>query len=413
MIEQAPSVSMRPLPERARWGLLLAILCWPILLSVIVAVTGHQAGLPHNIGQLIRFLFLEFLLWGSVFVVGFYLSGITASQLRLKTRHPLRTIGFGLLWFFGIRISTTLILWVASRWLDHAELWSSEEKLAFFIDAKNITLHLTFSIIVFGIASLIGGFTEELWRAGMLAGMKVLFPKLGVFPAILLVSILFGSAHLYQGFFGMGNATLLGILLGLILVYRNSYWEAAIPHTLFDALAFGVAITIMLNAHSFSSQIVYEASQGDLPKVNHWLNMGGDINATIDAGKGWKGVSALESAAARSNSEMVRFLLSKGADVNMADRQGRTPLIVASEQNQLHNIKLLLSNGASINWQDNRGFTALRCAAEYNRIEAARLLIDSGADLNLKDKEGQTPLAAATKWDYSALKDLLEQKGGK
>ena len=47
--------------------------------------------MPHTLSQLMRFFGAELMLWGTVFiVVGFRISGITASQLRLVTKKPLR-----------------------------------------------------------------------------------------------------------------------------------------------------------------------------------------------------------------------------------------------------------------------------------------------------------------------------------
>jgi membrane protease YdiL (CAAX protease family) len=406
------------LSERTRWSLHLVILCCPTVLAMIPVAIGHHAALPHNIFQLAWFLLVEFLTWGTAFVVAFRISGITASQLRLETRHALRVVCYGFLWFLVIRASSIPILWTALKWIDPKWLWATEEKIFSFTDAQNIMRHPVFSFFVYGVVSLIAGFTEELWRAGMLIGLEGIFPQLkgkglGSLAGIIIVSVVFGLGHLYQGWFGVGNAILLGFFLGLILVYRNSYWETAITHTLIDASAFGVIIVLMLNKQFLGPQIVYSASRGDLQKVEHLVNMGGDINATSNAGGDWKGVTALEEAAQRPNPEMVRFLLEKGANPNVKDSHGETPLIVATEQNQLQNMKLLISKGANINSRNNRGFTALRSAAEYNRLEAARFLIDSGADLNLTDNEEKTPLAAANQRGYVNLVNLLQQKGGR
>jgi len=182
---------------------------------------------------------------------------------------------------------------------------------------------------------------------------------------------------------------------------------------LFDAVAFGVVILTVVNVHYYGSRVVYAAAQDDLPKLTHWVAMGGDVNSTFDA-KDWKNITALKCAAGRPNhADVVRYLLESGANPNLADSHGQTPLISAAEQNQLENIKLLVAHGAALNGQDNRGFTALRAAAEYDRVDIARVLIDSGADVNIRDNEGLSPLGAATKYGYSDLKNLLQQKGAK
>ena len=385
-----PPVASRLTP-RARWAFLLVALSWPTILAVIVGATAYQPHLPDTLPHLLRFMFLEFTLWGIIFAAGFRISGITASQLRVVVRNPLKTIALGFAWFVATRLSFTLVFWIILRWIDVTAIWATEEKIAAFTDFKNISHHLTISIISFGFAAVLAGVTEELWRAGMLAGIRFLFPNARLFPTILVVSLLFAAGHLYQGWLGMLNALVLGIMLGSILVYRNSFWEAAIAHTMFDALSFGFAILMALNIHSYDPFIVSAAAKDNIPGVRHWVAMGGNINATFNTAQDYKNISALETAAGLPHPEMVHFLLENGADPNLADSHGRTALIAAAEQNQLPNLALLLAHGVKIDEQDNRGFTALRCATEYNHVAAARLLIDSSANLNIRDNHGLSP----------------------
>jgi hypothetical protein len=313
-----------------------------------------------------------------------------------------------------IRVAVALLLGLEAKWIDPSWLWATEEKMFSVMHAKNIPSHPEFSLILYGLVSLLAGISEELWRAGMVAGCEGLFPRLKeggprIFLCIVAVSLLFGLGHLYQGWLGMENALLLGICLGLILVYRDSYWEAAFIHTLFDAFSFGMVMLVMLNPHLLNPELVSGATRGSIPRVEYLLDLGVDINGPYD----WRGATALSMAAYKSNPEMVSFLLEKGANPNVKDSDGETPLIIAAEKNQSAIINLLVAKGAKLNWQNERGFTALRQAVQFNRMEAARVLIDSGADLNLKDNQGETPMAAADKLGYSDLELLLEQKGAK
>lgn len=54
-------------------------------------------------------------------------------------------------------------------------------------------------------------------------------------------------------------------------------------------------------------------------------------------------------------------------------------------------IKLLLSKGAEINYQDEDGFTPLHWACLKLHEAAVRLLLSKGADLSLKSESGMTP----------------------
>ncbi|ADG72481.1 Ankyrin [Brachyspira murdochii DSM 12563] len=74
------------------------------------------------------------------------------------------------------------------------------------------------------------------------------------------------------------------------------------------------------------------------------------------------------------------------ADVNTVVYDGDTALILAVDNNNMEMVKLLLSYGADINYQGFRGITALFFDLEYDRkenIEMVKLLIKNKADVNI------------------------------
>lgn len=60
-------------------------------------------------------------------------------------------------------------------------------------------------------------------------------------------------------------------------------------------------------------------------------------------------------------------------------------------------IVLLLKNKANLNLAEKHGKTPLHEAAKYGYEKVAKVLIDSGADLEVKDKKGRTAKDIATK----------------
>ena len=74
--------------------------------------------------------------------------------------------------------------------------------------------------------------------------------------------------------------------------------------------------------------------------------------------------------------EVVKKFIKYGADVNERTN-GMTPLMYAARYNQTEIIKLLISNGADVKAKCKNGLTALKYAEISNATEAAELLRSS------------------------------------
>lgn len=74
------------------------------------------------------------------------------------------------------------------------------------------------------------------------------------------------------------------------------------------------------------------------------------------------------------------------------DREGRTELFYAAEQDDPVRLRHCLDKGANINARDHRGETALHVAARGFCLNAASFLLAAGAQVDLSDQQGNTPL---------------------
>jgi len=111
---------------------------------------------------------------------------------------------------------------------------------------------------------------------------------------------------------------------------------------------------------------------------------------------GWLG-EAMLMACTIGYPKVVECLLksSHGAEVDVKDDDGMTPLMHASISGNSEVVDLLLLWGALIDDKDNNGRTALMWASEKGMKKASKVLMKSGACVRAKDKEGNTALHLA------------------
>lgn len=99
--------------------------------------------------------------------------------------------------------------------------------------------------------------------------------------------------------------------------------------------------------------------------------------------------SPLMMASLKGQTELVRKLIAKGADVS---KPGWAPLHYAATGGHLEIMELLLEHHAFIDAQSPNGTTPLMMAAHYGTAAAVRLLLEAGADTAMKNQLGLTAL---------------------
>jgi ankyrin repeat protein len=116
---------------------------------------------------------------------------------------------------------------------------------------------------------------------------------------------------------------------------------------------------------------VDEAALGnDVKTVEFWINKDPRVVERRDV----NGDTALHKAAFHGSLGVVDLLLKHHAAIDAQNRQGMTPLILASRAGQVEVVKRLLHAKANVNIRDADGWTALRWALSKNRDEIAQLL---------------------------------------
>ena len=112
-------------------------------------------------------------------------------------------------------------------------------------------------------------------------------------------------------------------------------------------------------------------------------------------------------AAATNNTMVMRILLDSNISPNSGDKQGRTPLHLASCRGYTEMVRLLLEHGADPNLRDSVGNTPLHLAAVTSKISVVTLLLNAGTDPLCLDQYGYNPLHLA----QTKLKLLQNCKG--
>jgi ankyrin repeat protein len=106
-------------------------------------------------------------------------------------------------------------------------------------------------------------------------------------------------------------------------------------------------------------------------------------------------------ATKESRLEVVRLLLSHGADVNERGRSGGpfhvTPLMLGATLGRVAIVAELIHAGAQVDAQDEEGFTALHHAAARGHRGVVESLIAARADVHARSAAGETPLMLASR----------------
>lgn len=147
---------------------------------------------------------------------------------------------------------------------------------------------------------------------------------------------------------------------------------------------------------------VFEAAMlGDLSRVVEFLDReGGDVNACAPDGFPLLGLAVFFGQTA-----VFRYLLERGADVNIAARNPArvTPVHAAAARGDGESLRALLERGADANARQQQEFTALHSAAQQGRRDVAELLLEFGADRSARSAEGLTPADMAARAGHTEL----------
>lgn len=142
--------------------------------------------------------------------------------------------------------------------------------------------------------------------------------------------------------------------------------------------------------------LTYAAEQGNIRMVMTILAAAKEREAKLDL------IPALDAAADKGHGRVVELLVNAGADVNAADKEGRTPLMRAALSDQVETLSILIKAGADPAKTDRHGMQAYDHAVSRSKEKAKEYLS------RYRNDKGRAPAAqqqgaAMPVGDYDAV----------
>ena len=160
----------------------------------------------------------------------------------------------------------------------------------------------------------------------------------------------------------------------------------------------------------FEPNILVASAKGDLDSVKYSIEA---LHTPIDYSDPEFHRTPLYRAAGFGRLEVVKYLVTKGANTECATIEDVTPLYIASQQGYIEVVKFLVENGANIEAPQKDSARPLYIACHNGHFDIVEYLINQGADIEATENEGATPLHAAAEEGNLQIVQLLCKHGAK
>ncbi|XP_015726116.1 serine/threonine-protein phosphatase 6 regulatory ankyrin repeat subunit B-like [Coturnix japonica] len=145
------------------------------------------------------------------------------------------------------------------------------------------------------------------------------------------------------------------------------------------------------------------ASQGHLNVMEYLISKGAKLDVMDQ-----KGRTPLHRAAEKGHGDAAKALLHRGAHMYSLDKEGKTPLHLAAQNNHSHIVKMFLRKEARSNGNQHH---FLHMAALKDESSLAKMLLKCGASADGKDERGQTALSYAVSQGFENTAEVLLEAG--
>ncbi len=164
-------------------------------------------------------------------------------------------------------------------------------------------------------------------------------------------------------------------------------------------------VTALLLDYAGELNLFEAAATGKFDTLAHLVYTHPDaINKYAD-----DGFTALGLACYFGQFEAARYLVLKGADVNLPSKNGFNvfPLHSAAAGNYTDVARMLVENGADVNVKQQMGVTPLHSAAQNGNLELIILLLEKSAVVDVRMEGGKLPADLAREKGFTEIADIL------
>lgn len=157
-----------------------------------------------------------------------------------------------------------------------------------------------------------------------------------------------------------------------------------------SVIAVGAATPATAQLYSKGYQFLEAVDDRDGDAVTEMLNDPGAGRTLVNARDITTGDTGLHIVVKRRDTLWVRFLLQRQADPNIRNKEGLTPLQIATRLGFIEGVEELVKRGAQIDVADSQGETPLISAVHQRNTELVRRLLAQGANPDHNDNSGRS-----------------------
>lgn len=137
--------------------------------------------------------------------------------------------------------------------------------------------------------------------------------------------------------------------------------------------------------------LMFAANRGQIQVMRYLIEKGADVNALSNNGE-----SVLGRAALTRQIEAIKVLINSGATL---EKENNGLILIAASNGDTELLRFLVAKGVNLNVTNDNGDTALHYLIQFNSsVAAIDLLMQSGMKADVKNKFGETPLMMAERY---------------